>query len=78
MEDGKLVIVKEGKHPKFVRNLQHVCFHGPTAVARGQQVLYVTERAVFELTEQGLKLVELMPGIDRQTQVLDKMEFQPL
>jgi propionate CoA-transferase len=78
MDDGRLVIVKEGRHPKFVRSLQHVCFHGPTAVARGQQVLYVTERAVFELTAQGLKLIELMPGIDRQTQVLDQMEFRPL
>ena len=78
MQDGRLSIVKEGKHPKFVRQFQHVCFHGPTAIARGQQVLYVTERAVFELTAQGLKLVEVMPGIDREKQVFDQMEFRPL
>jgi propionate CoA-transferase len=47
-------------------------------IARGQQVLYVTERAVFELTAKGLRLVELVPGVDRQSQVLDQMEFQPL
>jgi propionate CoA-transferase len=78
MENGNLVIVKEGKHPKFVRSISHVCFHGPTAVARGQQVLYVTERAVFELTGRGLKVVEIMPGVDRQKQVLDQMEFAPV
>lgn len=78
IKDGRLVIAKEGRHPKFVSHLQHVCFHGPTALARGQQVLYVTERAVFELTSQGLKLIEVTPGVDRQSQVLDQMEFQPL
>jgi propionate CoA-transferase len=78
MNDGKLSITKEGKHPKFVRHLQHVCFHGPTALARGQQVLYVTERAVFELTPAGLRLVETMPGVDREKQVFDQMEFRPL
>ena len=78
MDGDRLVIVKEGRHPKFVERVQHVCFHGPSALARGQRVLYVTERAVFELTVQGLKLVEHSPGIDLQTQVLDQMQFTPL
>jgi propionate CoA-transferase len=77
MEGERLVIVKEGRHAKFVRRIQHVCFHGPTALARGQQVLYVTERAVFELTHQGLKLIETMPGVDLEKQVLSQMEFRP-
>ena len=78
MNGDSLSIVKEGKHPKFVKSIQHVCFHGPSALAKGQQVIYATERAVFELTAEGLKLIEVMPGIDLQTQVLDQMEFQPL
>jgi propionate CoA-transferase len=76
-EDGRLTIVTEGKHPKFVRQIQHVCFHGPTALKQGQQVLYVTERAVFELTPKGLRLIELADGIDLQRQVLEQMEFIP-
>jgi len=76
-EGGGLRIVKEGKHPKFVRQLQQVCFHGPSAIARGQQVLYVTERAVFELTFEGLRLIELAPGIDLRGDVLDRMDFVP-
>ena len=60
-----------------LKRIQHVCFHGPTAAARGQQVFYVTERAVFELTAKGLKLIEVTPGLDLQRDVLDQMEFHP-
>ena len=65
------------ENAKFVRRIQHVCFHGPSALARGQRVLYVTERAVFELTPKGLRLVEVMPGFDLQRDVLGQMEFPP-
>ena len=78
MENGRLAIVKEGRHAKFVRAIQHVCFHGPSALARGQEVLYVTERAVFELTARGLQIIEVAEGIDLQTQVLDQMQFAPV
>lgn len=77
LESGGLRIESEGEHPKFVRRLQEVCFHGPTALARGQQVLYVTERAVFELAADGLRLVEVAPGIDLEEEVLGRMEFAP-
>ncbi len=75
--DGGLRIVREGKHRKFVRQVRQVCFHGPTALQSGQHVLYVTERAVFELTPGGLRLVELAKGIDVATQILPLMDFAP-
>jgi propionate CoA-transferase len=74
---GGLTIVCEGAQAKFVRQVRHVCFHGPSALARGQQVLYVTERAVFELTATGLALREVAPGIDPASQILAQMEFAP-
>lgn len=64
--------------PKFVRKIQHVCFHGPTAFAHGHQVLYVTERAVFELMAGGLRLIEISEGYDLQKDILNQMEFAPL
>jgi propionate CoA-transferase len=76
-EGGALRIVREGRHAKFVPRVAQVCFHGPSAIARGQQVLYVTERAVFELGPDGLVLTELASGLDVRAQVLDLMEFKP-
>jgi len=76
MEGGKLRIVREGQHAKFVKQVQQVCFHGPSALARGQQVLYVTERAVFELTPAGLALREIAPGL-AVNDLLPLMEFTP-
>ena len=78
VDDGKLDIVREGTHTKFVKQVSQVCFHGPSALARGQQVLYVTERAVFELTAEGLKLLEVAEGISLEEQILALMEFKPL
>jgi len=76
-ENDFLRIVREGRHAKFVKRVQQVCFHGPTALANGQQVFYVTERAVFELTREGLVLREVAPGIDVAKQILPLMEFTP-
>lgn len=75
--DGVLKIVREGKKAKFVPRVAQVCFHGPTAVKNGQQVLYVTERAVFELQADGLHLRELAPGMDLEGDVLRQMGFAP-
>ena len=60
---------------KFVKKVQQVTFSGDYAKESGQKVLYVTELAVFELTEKGVTLVEIAPGIDLQTQILDQVEF---
>ena len=78
VRDGRLRVVSEGQQAKFVRRVQQVCFHGPSALANGQQVLFVTERAVFELTPQGLVVVELAPGVDSRRDLLARMEFEPL
>lgn len=52
-----------------------VTFSGENAVKSGQTVLFVTERAVFELDNDGIILTEIAPGIDLQTQVLDMIDF---
>jgi propionate CoA-transferase len=62
--DGILVIRREGKHPKFVERIDQLTFSAARAVAKGQKVLYLTERAVFRLTAEGLVLTEVAPGVD--------------
>lgn len=78
VDEGQLKIPSEGLIPKFVKQVQQVAFHGPSAIERGQKVLYVTERAVFQLTRDGLNLIEIAPGIDLSAQIFDQMEFTPL
>lgn len=77
VEDGKLVILNEGKSSKFVKEVEQITFSGDYARKSGQKVMYITERAVFELREDGLYLLEIAPGIDLQTQILDLMAFEP-
>ena len=76
--DGVLRILQEGKVKKFKNTVQQITFSGEYAASSGQKVLYVTERAVLELTKDGLMLTEIAPGVDLQRDVLDQMEFKPL
>ncbi|QQK77774.1 acyl CoA:acetate/3-ketoacid CoA transferase [Salicibibacter cibarius] len=77
IEDGKLNIVQDGRHIKFVNALGHMTFNGKQALIKNQKVYYVTERAVFTLTDEGLTLIEIAPGISLENDVLNKMEFRP-
>jgi acyl CoA:acetate/3-ketoacid CoA transferase len=75
--DGKLRVLQAGKVRKFVDRVERITFSGDYARARGQDVLYVTERAVFRLADQGLELVEVAPGIEIERDVLPHMAFAP-
>ncbi|MDR3588709.1 MAG: CoA-transferase [Negativicutes bacterium] len=74
VEGGKLKIVREGRSKKIVSQVEQITFSGKYAAKVRQPVLYVTERAVFRLTEEGLVLEEIAPGIELKTQVLDQIE----
>jgi len=76
--DGKLAVETEGRAPKFVERVGQITFSAKQALASGQTVLYVTERAVFRLTPAGVELVEVAPGIDLKRDVLAHMAFTPV
>ncbi len=76
-EDG-LEILAEGRVKKAVKQAAQISFSGAYARKRGQRVLYVTERAVFVLTKEGVMLTEIAPGLDLQKDVLEQMDFAPL
>jgi len=74
--NNKLSIIHDGS-PKFVDKVYKVIFSGPQAIKYEKEILYITERAVFRLTEKGLSLEEISPGVDIDKDILAKMEFSP-
>ncbi len=78
IEAGRLRIIQEGASQKFVPMVEHRTFSGEYAVKRGQPVLYITERCVFALTEGGLELIEVAPGIDIEKDIVAHMGFAPI
>lgn len=78
IEAGRLVIDHEGQVKKFIKSVEQVTFSGELGAEKGQDVLYITERAVFQLTPQGIELIEIAPGIDLEQDILAHMGFTPL
>jgi propionate CoA-transferase len=76
--DGQLKIEQEGKVKKFVAQVEHRTYSGQYAIHKGQSALYVTERCVFRLSEKGMELIEIAPGMDLQRDILSHMGFQPV
>jgi propionate CoA-transferase len=71
-------VAHEGSLSKFVPKVRQISFNGQLARERGQQVRYITDRAVFELRPEGVTLIELAPGIDLERDVIAQMGFRPL
>jgi acyl CoA:acetate/3-ketoacid CoA transferase len=76
--DGALRILQPGRVRKIVPRVERITFSGQFARARGREVLYVTERAVFRLEAAGLTLVEVAPGLDVEADILAQLPFRPL
>ena len=75
--DGQMRVLRQGSVQKAVAQVEQITFSGPQALQRGQEVLFLTERASFRLSSRGIELFELAPGIDLQRDVLDQMGFEP-
>ena len=76
--NNKLNIMQEGTISKFIESVFVVAFSGQQAIKYGQEILYITERAVFRLTKDGIILEEVAPGIDVDKDVIRKMSFEPM
>ena len=78
VEGGTIRIRQEGKFIKAVEKVPEITFNGRNAVARGQEVVIITERAVFRLAEQGVVLTEIAPGMDLEQDIIGQMAFRPI
>jgi len=75
VSDATLQIREDGAHTKFVRRVSSPTFSGPRAIANGQKVTYITERAVLQLRPDGLTITEIAPGVDLERDVLARADF---
>jgi len=78
VERDRLRVISPGQVPKLVERVKHRSFSGTRALEQGQEVLYVTERAVFRLTRGGVQLIEVAEGLEMRQHVLERMRFAPL
>lgn len=76
-EDTNTRIIREGKFPKFVKQVEQITYNGNFGWQRGQEVLFITERAVFRLGPDGIELIETAPGVDVERHIMAVMEFRP-
>lgn len=76
--DGNLQIENEGSIRKLVADVDAITYSGQQALADGRSALFVTERAVFELTDEGIQLVEIAPGVSIERDILPHMGFEPI
>ncbi|GAB3043025.1 acyl CoA:acetate/3-ketoacid CoA transferase [Virgibacillus ainsalahensis] len=76
--DHKLVITEQGKAKKIVEEVQQITFSGKFASDNDLPVLFVTERAVFDILDGKLRLIEIAPGVDLEKDVLEWMDFRPV
>jgi propionate CoA-transferase len=70
IENGRLSIVEPGPH-KFIERVSEVTFSGPRALLSGKTVFYCTNVGAFRLTDRGMELMCVMPGIDVRRDIVD-------
>jgi len=75
IDDKGMEIVQEGRHGKFVPQVEQITLNAARAFNKGQSVTYITERGVFALTAAGLTLVEIAPGVDLERDIRQQLAF---
>lgn len=77
LSNSTIKIENDGLTSKFVEKVYRIVFSGKQAAKYGHTIRYITERAVFRLTDRGIVLDEIAPKIDIDKNILAKMDFLP-
>jgi propionate CoA-transferase len=75
--DGSTKINQEGSHHKFIEQVEQITYSGDFGWERGQEILFITERAVFRRGPSMLELLEAAPGANLEVDIFANMSFQP-
>lgn len=78
VDGGQVKIINEGKRKKFKESIEQITFSSEFVSKYNQDVMFITERCVFEFTKEGLVLTEIAPGIDIEKDIIPYMEFKPI
>ncbi len=70
VQGDKVKVLDPGK-PKFGKDVFEITFNGPEALKHGKNVFYVCHIGAFRLTERGMELMYVMPGVDPQKDIID-------
>ncbi|MGY0614653.1 acyl CoA:acetate/3-ketoacid CoA transferase [Vibrio sp. FJH11] len=77
VDNQKVTVTQEGRQRKFINQVEQITFSAAQALSNNKPVMYITERAVFQLSLSGLELIEIAPGVDLEKDILQQMEFTP-
>lgn len=73
--EGRLKIRQEGRFFKLVPEVEQITLNGRSARSKGQTILFITERAVFQALDDGLHLIEVADGVDMEKDILSHIPF---
>ena len=75
IDKSGLTVVQEGVIKRFVDEVEQITFNARHGLASGKRITIVTDRGVFTVTADGLKLIEIVPGVVLQRDILGQIPF---
>lgn len=74
-EKNGVPVVVEGTKDKFVQEVECIALNAQYMRSQGRRVIYITERCVLELEDDGLVLTEVTPGLHPWFSILQHIPF---